>query len=372
MQARGERVESVSHIESGQTYRINLQSFMFEEKKGGETSRNVFPPDVETIPPFTVLEMVLSPGHSKQYEEGWGMSLSRVRVCPFTLYSMLNPLGLGLLPSTYEQSLAQMEAHVEVSPGLKRILEGKNTGFFGRAAVGSYLVQFNDDYRLVGPKEDPADPLSRHLDVMPGGVFAIDISKRDLLRFTNASEEEDEDGLVYAQCLVDLAASGGALSCYVCHNEFLLRKDPNRSPFTGVPLVHSNQLLEAVTSFAPVDGKVPTRFPLPFPVVNMESPHLTVTLACIDNNSSGEDASPLPCPDFVFASENACVRNAYPLTLGDAVEDDFMRILFMPRASFAGGAGKSGVARATLERQDYRVLKKQRLLLAAAASPGDA
>jgi hypothetical protein len=36
-QAKGERVDAaVSTIGSGQTFRIHLQSFMYEEKKGGD------------------------------------------------------------------------------------------------------------------------------------------------------------------------------------------------------------------------------------------------------------------------------------------------------------------------------------------------
>ena len=137
-------------------------------------------------------------------------------------------------------------------------------------------------------------------------------------------------------------------------------QDPNRSPFTGVPLVDTNKLLEFV-ALAAVDGVTPTRFPLPFPVVNMETPCLTVTLACVDNNSAGEDAPALPCTDFVLASENAPVRNAYPLSLGDAVEEDFVRMLFLPKASCSGS---SFGAMSTLERQDYREIKRRKVLLA--------
>lgn len=371
-QARGERIDDkISHIESGQTFNILLNEFMFEEKKTSgakEGSRNVFPADLDFIPAFTVVEIALNPANSGNYDEGWGVNVARIRPCPFTLYSMLNPLGLELLPSSYEASVALGEAGVQLSPGLKRVLETKNSSFFSKVTQGSYLVKHGiDTLRLVGPKVDPADPLSRHLDVMPCGVFAIDIAKKDLLSFTNAMEEEEEDGLVYAQCLVDLASSAGALSCYVVHNEYLLRKDPNRSPFMGVPLIDSNKLLECIQFTSSATDS--TRFQLPFPVVNMDKPYLDVDLACIDNNSAGDSAgTPLACPDFVLASENAGVRCAYPLALGDAVESDFMRILFVPKSvsgsSGSGSAGGGGLlvgGRAGLERTDYRLLKKRRV-----------
>ena len=378
-QARGERVDDkISCIESGQTFNIILNEFMYEEKKANtssgakEGSRNVFPADLDFIPPFTVVEVALNPGNSGQFDEGWGISVARIRPCQFSLYSMLNPLGLELLPTTYEASVALAEAGHSVSPGLKRVLESKNTSFFAKVMQGSYLVKHGlDTFRLVGPKEDPADPMSRHLDVMPGGVFAIDITKKDLMGFTNAMEEEEEDALVYAQCLVDLASSAGALSCYVVHNEYLLRKDPNRSPFMGAPLIDTNKLLEFIRFDSPEGGaSLPTRFPLPFPVVNMDKPYVDVELGCVDNNSAEEDLPrpALACTDFVLASENARVRCAYPISLGDAVESDFMRILFVPKSvsSLSGGGGSgssSGIALSSggLERTDYRLAKKRRV-----------
>jgi hypothetical protein len=98
------------------------------------------------------------------------------------------------------------------------------------------------------------------------------------------------------------------------------------------------------------------RFPLPFPMVNMDRPFVTVDCACVDNNSGGEDASPLPCPDLVLASENAPVRCAYPLSFGDATDDEFMRLLFVPKATRSSAA-----AGGVLERNDYRNRKKARV-----------
>lgn len=384
---RGERVDDkISYVEAGRTFKIVLNHFMYEEKKsssssakggaapGGEPNRNVFPSDMDEIPPFTVVEIAVNPANSGGYDSGWGLNVARIRPCAFSLYSLFSPLGLHLLPATHALSISAAEAAVELSPGLRQVVEVKNTGFFGRVATGAYLVEHGEGcFRLVGPKMTPGDPLSRHLDVMEGGVFAVDISKADLLRFTNAVEEEEEDGLVYARCLVDLASSAGALSCYVVHNEYLLRKDPNRSPFVGVPLIDTNKLLECVPATlghpdTEAGGVVRTRFLFPFSVVNMDAPYLDVTLSCVDNNSSGEPVQGLPCGDLVLASENARVCCAYPLSLGDSVESDFIRLLFVPKggagssggAGCGGGAGMSGggVAR---ERADYRLLKKRRV-----------
>jgi hypothetical protein len=105
-QARGERVdESVSRIASGQTMRVRLHDFMFEDKKSGGC---VFPSDMDEIPPFSVVELMINPSNSKGFDDGWGINIVRVRLCPFSLFSMQSPLGLGLLPSTYEDAVTKV------------------------------------------------------------------------------------------------------------------------------------------------------------------------------------------------------------------------------------------------------------------------
>jgi hypothetical protein len=101
----------------------------------------VFPADVEVIPAFSVVEIMFSPANTGGYEQGFGLSVARVRQCEFSLYSLLNPLGLGLLPTTYGASITRMEAWRQTNPGLSRVLEEKNTGFFGKIAKGAYLIR---------------------------------------------------------------------------------------------------------------------------------------------------------------------------------------------------------------------------------------
>ena len=146
--SRGERLDaSVSTIAAGQTVRVRLQDFMFEEKKGN----NVFPTNLDAIPAFTVVEIMINPANQGGFEQGYGLVLARVRPCEFSLYSMQSPLALGLLPPTYEASVAKAETWLEANPGLKRVLEDKNTSFFGRVTKGAYLVKY-------------ASPSSQHLN----------------------------------------------------------------------------------------------------------------------------------------------------------------------------------------------------------------
>lgn len=135
--SKGERLDScVSVIAAGQTFRVRLQGFMYEEKKA-----RVFPQDVESIPAFSVIEIMITSANQNGFEQGYGLQLARVRPCEFSLYSMQNPLGLGLLPSTYEASLQRAEVWRGNNPGLNRVLEEKNTAFFGRVTKGAYLVK---------------------------------------------------------------------------------------------------------------------------------------------------------------------------------------------------------------------------------------
>lgn len=348
-QSKGERVDDLSSlIASGQTYKFRLHDFMFEEKKN---MPQVFPQDIDVIPAFSVVEVMISPSNSKQYEEGWGIGISQVRPCGFSLYSMQQPLGLGLLSPTYEDSVHQAEGHIQGNSGLRKVLEDKNTGFFGKVVKGSYFINYNSDYRLVGPKEDPNDQQSRHRNVMDGGVFAIDISKEELLRFTNSGESEEEDGLVHATFLVELAAAGGALDCYVTYNEYLLRHDPNRSPFTGVPLIDSQRLLEFIRT-EEISVEFGQRFPLPFDFFPMDRPYLE--LAPVPEDLERPGGNTVVCSDFSLASENTCVGGgrSYKLTLGDATEEDIRSFLFIPKMG-SSGARLQG-------RQDYRMHKKRK------------
>lgn len=121
--------------------RERLQQRRYEEKKG-DAARNVFPADLDVIPAFSVVEIMFSPANQGGFDQGYGMSIGRVRPCEFSLYSLLNPLGLGLLPATYEESITRSEAWRQANPGLGKVLEEKNTGFFGKVVKGAYLIRY--------------------------------------------------------------------------------------------------------------------------------------------------------------------------------------------------------------------------------------
>ena len=185
---------------------------------------------------------------------------------------------------------------------------------------------------------------------MQGGVFAIDVHRDDLMRFTNACEAEEADSLVYAQFIVEFAAAAGALDCYVVYNEFLLRHDPNRSPFTGVPVLDTQKLLEFIKAEEIAEGK---RFLLPFDFSPQVQPFLA--LDRIVEEEDDAQGKPRSCEDLVITSENTSgLRRNYRLVMGEAEEEDIMRFLFVPKS--AGKPGCGGVS----GRQDYRLLKRHK------------
>jgi len=47
----------------------------YEEKKGGDTGRNVFPTDVDSIPVFSVVEVMISPANHNGFEQGYGLQV---------------------------------------------------------------------------------------------------------------------------------------------------------------------------------------------------------------------------------------------------------------------------------------------------------
>jgi hypothetical protein len=135
----------------------------------------------------------------------------------------MNPIGLSLIPPSYNDALAFAGDTAQANPRLNKSIEHSDVGFYGTVAQGSYLIKYNDELmRLVGPKEFPSEPESRHINVM-SNVYAIDIPHEVLFRFTNAVEGDHDDNMAYARILVDFASAAGALSFYVTHNERLLR-----------------------------------------------------------------------------------------------------------------------------------------------------
>lgn len=54
--------------------RLTRHARRYEEKKGG----NVFPTDMDVIPAFSVVEIMITPANQGGFEQGYGLQVCRV------------------------------------------------------------------------------------------------------------------------------------------------------------------------------------------------------------------------------------------------------------------------------------------------------
>lgn len=47
----------------------------YEEKKGGDGCRNVFPADLDVIPAFSIVEIMFSSANQNGFEQGYGLQV---------------------------------------------------------------------------------------------------------------------------------------------------------------------------------------------------------------------------------------------------------------------------------------------------------
>lgn len=308
-----------SEIAVGQTLHFVLHDYMYEKKSKGE---NVFLESDSVIEPFSMAEVVVNSTAQENAEKGYGLTIGSVRSLPYTMHSYLNDMNKGLLLSTYDVLREKMVADA-AGPcyTIRAVLENNSVGYLAKMAPNSYLVhgQANDMFKLVC---DGA-PVTT-------GIQEIDVSKKDLLKFTNAGDNE-----MYARLLVELAAANDSLYCWVFHNEYYSRMDKDLNEFRGVPLIDTDRLLD----FIDVDlesGEDCTKLTLPFEVPNMTSPHLLV----YHEPKRVEGEFELSAPDFVLAAANVNLERAYQMYVGCESNPTFMPILFKS----TGGAGTKRAA----------------------------
>ena len=127
---KGPRVdESVCELQVGLTLRYNVQAFSYEEKKG---VGSLFPSDIEFIPEYSVVELVVVPGAVDAARPGYGLKFQTIRLVPQSLYSYLSPLGLALLPSTCDASSELTTRLQAENAGIKAMVETIAHVFFAK------------------------------------------------------------------------------------------------------------------------------------------------------------------------------------------------------------------------------------------------
>ena len=299
-QAMGPRDDATFSVLSvGQTYHFKLQPFMYESKKSGD---NVFPEDVDFIPEGSLVEIMIKPGHLGSAKDGFGMAVTRIRPCGFSLHSYLHPLGLSLLPSTYEDAVRFAKDSAGACEPVRNMLEQTNVSFYGQANPGAFLADHEEGFfKLCGLGDGPA---------MASAHF-VDIRESDLLFYTNAGKD-----LHYARLLVDLAAAMGALNVYVTYNEWNSRQNPNLSAFRGIPLIDTEKFLSILGNPSEEDlVDASTMAPFPYSLEDkLSNPYITRSMR-VTSESGAEDEP--TCLDFVLCSDEVNYERGYLLHVGD-------------------------------------------------------
>ena len=211
---KGARVEDKSfELAVGMTVRFKIQGFMYESRAG---DKNVFPTGLEYLPEFSMVEAMFVAGTTESAAKGFALSLATIRPLPHTLHSYLHPLGLALVPSTFDASKDLAAGLVERGAPIQAMIEPSFVSFFAAASPSAYLTSFAPGmYRLTSASPPAVE-----------SVHQVDVREEDLLAYTNAGGD-----IGYAIFLVDLAAAAGALSLFVVRDPYYqVRVDSRRAP----------------------------------------------------------------------------------------------------------------------------------------------
>ena len=137
--------------------------------------------------------------------KGFGLSLTMIRPLEHSLYSYLHPLGLALLPPTFDAAVGLATGLIGRGAAIQAMIEPNCVSFFAGVSPKAHLTQLTDAvYRLTCPDGAVVE-----------SVHEVDVRLEDLLRYTNAGEDTG-----YALFLIDMAASAGALSVFVVRDPY--------------------------------------------------------------------------------------------------------------------------------------------------------
>jgi hypothetical protein len=288
-----------AELRVGMTIRFKVQTFMYEKKGGRDDSRDdVFPADLEVIPEFSLVEVMVLPGTSESADKNFGLSIARIRPLQHSLYSYLTPTGLPLMPSSFDASMDLAKQLTERGESIQAMIETQCVSFFAAVDRRAHLT--------------PVGPLMFRLSAVDSpaveSVHEIDVREEDLLRFTNAG-----DNIGYAIFLCDMAASAGALSVFVVRDPYFQKGDASFGEYRGLPLINTEKLLGFIDCKAVPGSDDDVQFDLPFDMESLEDPFAVVSTAPVLTAGG-----PPTCPDLVLHSEEVQSSRAYPITIGDS------------------------------------------------------
>lgn len=319
---KGPRVDGQhSEIRVGMTIRFKVHPFMYEQKggRGEQAARDdTFPPELDVIPEFSLVEVTVLPGTTESADKSFGLSIGKIRMLPHSLYSYLTPVGLPLLPSSFDAAMELAKQMAERGESIQAMIETQCVSFFGQVDPKAHLTPIGPVMFRLSAGDAP----------VVESVHELDVREEDLLRFTNAGEN-----VGYAIFLCDLAASAGALSVLVVRDPYyqvthqplrapparpLLtlaaqKADPAYGEYRALPLVNTEKLLAFINTKAIPGQDDDVQFDLPFTLPTLDEPYAVVSTAPV--LTAGAAPS---CPDLILHSEEVQSSKAYVITIGDA------------------------------------------------------
>ena len=235
---------------------------------------------------------------------------------------------------------------------ISKIVEMTNYGFYRECAAGTTTrtiegVEVSEMIRLQGP-------VNGHGQTTPilGSSMTLDLPVESLLAYTNAVGPDAKYNLAFARFLVDIAGLAGALSVYVHHNEWWVKKSDVYGVQRAVPIIDVNKLFGFLLPKPNEDTpfKAVLSAELPFGLPGLSFPYAKVRMEPVPTPS---DFPPV-APDFNFGSEHMASDRAYTLVFADQNDDDLWRVLYSPKRhqSVPGGG----------QQLDYRAFKRARLI----------
>lgn len=299
-------------VQVGQTMTVSLKEFMYDGEK------NVFANnhgDVE-IPPFAVMDVVVSPTKSSEDQNGYGVKFNRIVARhKDTLYSYLGVLKT--FPSDPASAAAfNEECAVKCDPIKNNIDRSRNAMHF-KVPPTSFVSKLRENLpfvSLVGGDEK----------ALVSGVDRVDISVADLCRFANIHNDGTEDAVQRAICFCDWAIAASAATVWVIRNEYFKVQDKAFSEFRGVLLINADVLLDYVNhqDFPMLDdGESDIKYPLDYSLGDLSNIRICVNVESIENQ---ESEIPVPCVDFPMVDPKMRFQRGYEVFLQDQTDDSII------------------------------------------------
>lgn len=260
-------------------------------------------------------------GTTESASKSFGVSIGTIRPLAHSLYSYMHPLGLALLPSSFDAATDLARHLSEKGAPIQAMIEMGCISFFSSVKTTAHLTPIEGGQGMYR--------LSAGEDAAIESVHELDVREQDLLKYTNASED-----VGYAIFLCDLAASAGALSVFVVRDPYFLVKfscvshaflsisltlflipQKNNAAFSeyrAIPLIDTEKLLSFIDTSILAGEDDEIQYSLPFSMETLEAPQFTVNTVGVMN--SGDVPS---CPDFVLHSEAVQSSRAYAITISD-------------------------------------------------------